>query len=306
MQVSERIRAIFQALLVTFLWSTSWVLIKFSIDDIPPLTFAGLRYTLAAIILLPGLRNHKAALRTLSGQDWLRLLVLGLVFYSITQGGQFVTLNYLEAITFSLLLNFTTVIVAVFGVFGWGERPTLSQWGGIIVFVAGVLLYFRPSVTLSGTSLGYIFAAITVGANAIASILGRSVNRQGSIPPIVVTVISMGFGAIILLTAGFAIEGLPTLNWVTIGVVLWLAVVNTAFAFLLWNRSLQVLTAVESSIINNTMLVQIAILAWLFLGEKLGPIDVLGLALAAVGIFLANIRFKRSGVKNDLLPPADH
>jgi drug/metabolite transporter (DMT)-like permease len=282
------------------------VLIKLSIDDIPPLTFAGLRYTFAAMILLPGLRKHQEVIRALSGKDWWRLLLLGLVFYSITQGGQFVTLNYLEAITFSLLLNFTTVIVAVFGVFGWGERPTLSQWGGIIVFVAGVLLYFRPSVTLSGTSLGYIFAAITVGANAIASILGRSVNRQGLIPPIVVTVISMGFGAIILLTTGFAIEGLPTLNWATIGIVLWLAVVNTAFAFLLWNKTLQVLTAVESSIINNTMLVQIAILAWLFLGEDLGLVEILGLALATIGVFLANIRFGHAKAEKDSSFPADH
>jgi len=46
-----------------------------------------------------------------------------------------------------------------------------------------------------------------------------------------------------------------------------LAIVNAAFAFTLWNKSLQMLTAVESSIINGTMLPQIAILAWIFLNE---------------------------------------
>jgi drug/metabolite transporter (DMT)-like permease len=46
--------AIAQALLVTFLWSTSWVLIKVGLSDLelPPLSFAGLRYLLAALILL--------------------------------------------------------------------------------------------------------------------------------------------------------------------------------------------------------------------------------------------------------------
>ena len=63
MQNSGRLRAILQALLVTFLWSTSWVLIKIAINDIPPLTFAGLRYTLAVIILLPGLRKHRDKVR---------------------------------------------------------------------------------------------------------------------------------------------------------------------------------------------------------------------------------------------------
>jgi len=73
-------------------------------------------------------------------------------------------------------------------------------------------------------------------------------------------------------------------------VIIWLAVINTALAFTLWNITLQILSAVESSIINNTMLIQIAILAWLFIGEKLYPRDVLGLALASSGILLINIR----------------
>lgn len=44
---SPHTRAVLQALLVTFLWSTSWVLIKIGLADIPALTFAGLRYVLA-------------------------------------------------------------------------------------------------------------------------------------------------------------------------------------------------------------------------------------------------------------------
>jgi drug/metabolite transporter (DMT)-like permease len=65
-------------------------------------------------------------------------------------------------------------------------------------------------------------------------------------------------------------------------------VVNTALAFTLWNRSLQKLSAVESSMINSTMLVQIALLAWVFLGERLGGGDVVGLMLAVVGILMAH------------------
>jgi drug/metabolite transporter (DMT)-like permease len=63
---TPRFRAILQALLVTFLWSTSWVLIKFALNDIPPLTFAGLRYTIAFLVLLPGLLKHRIAIRALS------------------------------------------------------------------------------------------------------------------------------------------------------------------------------------------------------------------------------------------------
>jgi len=116
MRLPPRLLAVLQALFVTFLWSTSWVFIKRTLPEIPPLTFAGLRYSLAFLILLPGLQKYKTEIRALTSQEWKRLIILGLVFYTLTQGGQFITLNHLEAVSFSLLLNFSTVLVAIFGI----------------------------------------------------------------------------------------------------------------------------------------------------------------------------------------------
>lgn len=284
----QRIKSIFLALFVTVLWSLSWVLIKKSIQEIPPITFAGLRYSLAFLILIPALGKHKGSIRTLSKPDWTRLILLGLVFYTMTQGGQFLTLKHLDAVSFSMILNFTSVIVAVFGIFFLREFPTKLQWGGIAIFLVGVVLYFSSEKLVGGSALGFGLAIFTVTANAAASLLGRSVNRSQSIPPVLVTVISMGVGSLVMLAVGLVIEGWPVLsiqNWL---VILVLAVVNTAFAFTLWNKTLQVLSSVESSMINNTMLVQIALLAWLFLGERLSLINLIGLGLASVGIFLSN------------------
>jgi drug/metabolite transporter (DMT)-like permease len=208
----------------------------------------------------------------------------------LTQGGQFLTLKYLDAIPFSLLLNFTAVVVAVVGIVLLREVPSRLQWAGIVIFIVGTAIYFFPISIPSGSIIGFVIAGFTVCANAAASLLGRSINRQKTISPLVVTVISMGIGAAVLLAIGVAVEGLPSLSVNNWGVIIWLAVVNTAFAFTLWNKTLQTLTAVESSIINNTMLIQIAILAWLFLGEQLSTQDVFGLALASIGILLVNIR----------------
>lgn len=294
MNFSPRSRAILQALFVTVLWSTSWVLIKRTLDEVPSLTFAGLRYTIAFLILLPMLWKHKAEVRALSLNDWAQLATLGIVYYTLTQGGQFVTLNHLEAVSFSLLLNFTTLFVAVFGIIFLREIPSRLQWGGIAIFILGVLIYFAPSLMQPSTPqaegrwLGFALASATVFANAVSGILGRKINRTGTISPLVVTVISMGIGATLLLGIGAAVQGIPPISGATWAVIAWLAVVNTAFAFLLWNTSLQVLSAVESSIINNTMLVQIAILAWLFLGEQPTALGLVGLALAVVGILLVN------------------
>jgi drug/metabolite transporter (DMT)-like permease len=70
--------------------------------------------------------------------------------------------------------------------------------------------------------------------------------------------------------------------------------VNTAFAFTLWNKTLQTLTAVQSSIINNTMLIQIAVLAWIFLGEQITPGEIGGLLLVVIGTLIVQITRSKS------------
>lgn len=289
---SSHFKAVLQALLVTFLWSTSWVLIKIGLQDIPALSFAGLRYLLAFFSLLP-LALHTGdlqALRQLSPLGLLRLLVLGLLFYAVTQGAQYLSLSYLPAMTVSLLLSFTSVIVALLGIVFLREKPSVWQWVGTGLYALGVLAYFFPIALPGGQGVGLLVAVVCVLANAFSSILGRYVNRSGDLSPLAVTVVSMGIGAVVLLVSGVAVEGFPHLtleNWL---IVLWLAVVNSALAFTLWNHTLRTLAAMEATMINNTMLFQIAVLAWIFLGERLTGRQGLGMLLAGAGTLLVQVR----------------
>ena len=170
------------------------------------------------------------------------------------------------------------------------EIPTRLQWAGIVIALAGAGLYFGPSDPLRGAGIGFLFAGMTLLANTASGLLGRVVNRRRTLSSIVVTTISMGFGSLLLLGAGLGTQGLPTLTLRSWAIVLWLAVVNTALAFTLWNRTLRTLSATESSVINNTMMIQIAVLAWIFLGERLGALEIAGLAAAAVGTLLVLLK----------------
>ena len=117
--------AIGQALFVTFLWSTSWVLIKWGLQDIPALPFAGLRYWLAFLVLLPfALRSpgNRAALRGMTRREVWVLAWYGVLFVAVTQGAQFLGLAMLPAATVSLLLNFSPVGVALVGRCFWPRR----------------------------------------------------------------------------------------------------------------------------------------------------------------------------------------
>jgi len=281
------VKAMAQALFVTFLWSISWVLIKVGLrESLPPLTFAGLRYTLAFLCLLPFVLtnpHHRASLRNFSFPNYVQLIVLGVVFYAVTQGAQFIGLAYLPAATLTLLLSLSPIFVALIGISFSHESSSMYQWGGIFLSTIGVVIYFLPLNIPISQMFGLSVAIVGVIANAMSSLLGRRINHQSGLSPLVVTSVSMGVGGLLLLIMGALTQGFGKISpneWLIIG---WLAVVNTAFAFTLWNNSLQTLTAIESSVINNTMLPQIAILAWLLLDEPLTARQVIGMILVGVG-----------------------
>ena len=294
MKNHTHLKAILLALLVTILWSTSFVIIKIGLAEIPPLTFAGLRYTIAFICLLPlaFTKKNSVIIKQLDKKDWWKLVLLGFLFYAFTQGAQFLGLSLLPAVTVSLWLNFTPLIVAVMAIFLISEYPTILQWIGVVLFVIGILIYFYPVELNDNQELGLIVMTVGVLANAASAVLGRNINRESKINPIVVTIISMGIGSILLLISGIFIQGFPSISFQNIIYLLWLAVINTALAFTIWNFTLRTLSAMESSIINGTMLIQIAILAWIFLGEEISAKELIGMLIASLGAVLVQLRLK--------------
>lgn len=284
---------ILQALLVTFLWSTSFIIIKWGLVEIPPITFAGLRYSLAFLCFLPFIllkKKYISEIKNLSSPQWKKLILLGFIFYTFTQGAQFLGLSLLPSVTVSLMLNFTPIIVAVMGIFLLSEKPTLLQWTGSLLFIVGILTYFFPISLLENEVIGLGIMFVGILANAGAAILGRDINRNKNISPFVVTFISMGVGAIILLLVGLSLNEFPNISLTNWLYLIWLAAINTAFAFTLWNLTLRNLTAMESSIINGTMLIQIAVLAWIFLGESITLQEGAGMLIAAVGALFVQLK----------------
>lgn len=285
-------KAALQALFVVFLWGTSWVLVKIGLHDIPPLTFAGLRYFLAFLALLGVslVTRSRSEFRTLSKAEWLRLVLLGILLYAGTQGAVFVALAYLPAVTVNLLWSFSNILITILGVALLSERPSLLQWAGVLLAVLGAVLFFYPVFIPQNQSIGFIVAVMGVVANAAAAILGRKVNRTARVSPLLVTVVSMGAGSLLLLATGFLLEEAPVLGLQGWLIILWLALVNTAFAFTVWNHTMRTLTAMESSIINSTMLIWVTIFAILFLNETITLKELAGLVGAGVGTIVVQLR----------------
>ncbi len=287
--------AVLQALLVTFLWSTSWVLIKLGLLEIPALTFAGLRYGLAFLCLFIYMlaSRQTGPLKSLSFRQWGLLILLGVTFYTVVQGAQFFGLAYLPAATISLILNFTTLVVALMGLLWLAERPGWLGWLGIILSISGAVVYFYPVDFPASQYLALFIVIFGMLVNAFSAVLGRYINHREAIPALTVTTVSMGVGGLLLLAGGITMQGLPAISTRGWLIIAWLAVVNTAFAFTLWNYTLRTLEAMESSLINSTMLIQVALLAWIFLGESLSTKEWIGLIVAGIGVLLVQLRGAR-------------
>jgi drug/metabolite transporter (DMT)-like permease len=282
-----QIIAVLQALFVTVLWSSSFIIVKVGLEGIPPLTFAGLRYSIASVILVVLILAQpkmRASIKNRPRRWWGMLVLYGSIYIAVTQGTQFLGLFYLSPITLSLLLNMTPIIVLLSAIPMLGEKPTAIETLLVLAGIFGVFVYFYPLDFVGISIIGLIVGLISLLANSASSILGRAINRARDTPALVVTGIMMSVGSFFLMLFGLTIEPIAPLSAISWFYILWLAVVNTAFAFTLWTRSMRVLRALDQTLINSTMMPQIVILSIIFLGDFPGPLDWVGLILLAFSV----------------------
>ncbi len=219
------------------------------------------------------------------------MAALGILLYALTQGAQFIAIDRQPAATSSMVLSLTPLLVAAFASRSSVEPPSQGQWFGAVLVASGAWFYF--SGDLGSTSIGMMAAIVGLVANAGSALLGRRVNRGTAVAPVVVTALSMTVGAAALAATGLVAEGWPTVTGRAALIIAWLAVVNTAMAFTLWNLSLRRLSAVESAGINNTMLLQIGALAWILLDEGPGVAGVAGMVLVSAGVLVIQLAGRR-------------
>ena len=154
------------------------------------------------------------------------------------------------------------------------ELPTRGQLVGVLVALAAAIGYFYPFLFDRDELLGVVYNIGGVLAIATQAVLVRGLMRDRDISALWLTRNTMTIGSVALLVVGLLVEGMPVLTARGALIVVYLALVNTAFTFTLWNHTLKVLTATEQAVIGNTMLIQIAILAWLTLGERPSPLQI--------------------------------
>ena len=285
----SRALAILEALLVSMVWASSFVFVKMALTELGPLTIGGLRYFLGFICLLPFLRRRSFLItRAL----WWRMALLGFSAYTLANGALFWALRYLPATTGSFMMSMITVTVLLGGIIWLREIPSRLQSGGILIALAGITLFFSPGLK-PGEPLGLAIFALALVGFTLFGLLSRIAAIDRQVDTLTLTALPLAIGGGLLLAIAIPLEGIPSASLQTWGLVLFLAAINTALGYVLYNHALQSLQAFELNLLLGLTPIWTALLGWFLLDEVLESRQWAGIFVVMIGILLVQRRVNK-------------
>lgn len=285
----SRILGAFCVFLAAAIWGGMYVVSKYVLDYIPPMTLLLARLLIGAATLLLVVVAGRSP--WVARRDLARMALLGLVGFGISLGAQFAGTRLSSAGHGAVITSVTPAFILVFAAALLKERVTWVKVAAVGIATAGVLLVveqpngFRLEARAFWGDVFLLVAGITW---ALYTVLGRlAANRY---PPVTVTTYATLFGILWVLPViplelrGMAWRPFPPAVWWGI---LYLGVVSTALAFYLWNKGFTLLDASTGSLFFFAQPVVGAVLGWLLLGEVLTARFLLGTAVIIAGGVLA-------------------
>lgn len=275
------------------IWGSTWLAIKLGLRDLPPITFAGIRFALAGAVLVAIIWLRGISLPR-SRRDWILLGYTGLLTITINYALVFWGEQYISSGLAALL----SATVPLFGLplahrYLQTEPLTLWKAAGVLLGLFGIAIIFSGELGIGGpiafsASVGIIIAAL---ATAHAGVLIKAAGTH--IEPSVLAGVQMVGGCIPLLFAGIALEGSPLrFHWtpLAIATLAYLTILGSVIAFLMYYWLIRH-TEVSRVLMIPLVTPLIAVLFGVFFaGETIGWHTALGGAAIIGGVALTVVR----------------
>jgi drug/metabolite transporter (DMT)-like permease len=193
---------------ICFVWGTTWLAMKIGIATVSPGVFAGLRWTIAGVVLL-GFRRFRGQRVMPPPRLIPRLVFVSIILITLNQVIQLYALKYITAGLAAVISSaLTPIALLVFSVAAGQERFSGRQIGAIIVGVAGVLLFFGPSAVAGTLDVWEMIGAagVTVGClcYTAGSVMTRPIMR--TLEPVQLAGLTDVIGGAVMLLAALAVE----------------------------------------------------------------------------------------------------
>ena len=273
------------------IWSSTWIMIKVGLEGAPPVTAAGLRFIIAAIVIFSILAYRRIALPRTPRFLWISLYLgvfqMGIPYALVYWAEQHIT-SGLTSILFSTM-PFTVAILARMIL---GDPLTVRKVTGIVIGTAGTIVIFRDGFT-TGDSRSLWGIAAALGSAMCASLSSVMVKRfSRSYNPIASIFLPMAIGGVLLVVGGWFLEATRPVHWnaATIGTILYLAVVGSVVAFGLYYWIIKHIDVTVLAYQTFIIPILACLIGWIFLRETVTIHVAIGGGMILTGIALATFR----------------
>jgi drug/metabolite transporter (DMT)-like permease len=294
-------------LLLCCIWGSTWMFIKLGLRDLPPLSFAAIRFLLATVILSAIVAVRRVSLPQGRAEWWL-IAKTGVLAFALNYGLLFWGEQHISS-------GLAALLQATIPVFGMilahpylpGERLNARKMSGALLGVVGVGVIFSSQLGAEGGMAVWGSAAVLAGAVfvAYANVL---VKAQGArLDPAVLAAGQMACGFVVLAATGLTFEGSPlSFHWTWLAVVclLYLTLVGSVAAFLLFYWLVRNVDVTKTMLIALVTPLAAVTLGVLVLGEEVTWRTLAGGALIMSGIGLVMLRRRRATPPEAVTPEA--
>lgn len=274
-------------LLLCGIWGSTWLFIKLGLEDLPPFTFAGIRFVIAFLIIFSFIWARGMSLPKTRGA-WRLLLITGVLSFSLNYGLVFWSEQHISSGLAALLQATMPAFGLVFAHFHLpGERLTWLKTFGVVLGVCGVGVVFSNQLAVAGGlalagCVAVVFSSLFVAySNVLVKAYGKNLE------PSILAAGQMFFGLIPLLLVGIPLEGNPfefRWTWMAWIALLYLAVVGSVIAFLLYYWLIHNMDVTKTMLIALVTPVVAVILGMIVLDEQLTWRTIAGGAMIMAGL----------------------
>jgi drug/metabolite transporter (DMT)-like permease len=283
-------------MLVTIIWGSTFVLVQNAIDFLKPFSFNGIRFLIAAIILIFWLLFfEKRQLNQLNKKLILTGMFIGFWLF-LGYATQTIGLLYTTSSKAGFITGLSVVLVPLFSILLL--KQTLSKNAIIGVVVAAIGLFLLTATDLSGLNIGDVFVFICAISFALHIIFTGKFTSQ--YPTLLLTIIQLSTVSVLSIFSTFLFEDwrasfhtdvLFSTN-VLIALII-TAVFATALAFLAQTKFQKFTTTTRVALIFAMEPVFAAITGFAWAHDRLTISAIFGCILIFLGMILPELPFKK-------------
>ncbi|MGE7869375.1 DMT family transporter [Bacillus paramycoides] len=283
--------------LAASIWGGMYVVSKYVLDFIPPLTLVWLRFIIAFVVLYVLLKTTERKQKkkiTIQKKDWLLFAWIGFIGYFISITCQFIGTKLSDAHTGSLVTSATPAFMVIFAALILKEKLTARRLLSTIIATIGVIIVIGWDIEIGSYFIGTI---ILVGAAITWALLSIYVKiASARFSSLVITTYAIFF-SLFFITPCMVWEFQSTLiehvnMYVLLG-VLYLGIFSTAGAFFLWNKGLELMDASIGSLFFFFQPIVGSLLGWLLLNETLSSNFFIGGVLIICSVIITTLEKKK-------------